>query len=96
MSKEIISTLMQNQGGILNALVTIWNGIKLITQGISYFIFLPLKILNVPITPVFVQMLYFFLLAYILNKFIKNWVYTFLLLSLLSIIGLLWKIYNFL
>ena len=89
MSNQIITTLLQNQGGIVNALTSIWNGVKLITQGISYFIYLPLKIANVPVTPFLAQIIYFFLLAYVLNKFIKNWLYTFLILALLSAIGLL-------
>ena len=89
MDTRIITTLLQNQGGIISALGTIWNGVKLIAKGISYFIYLPLMIANVPVTPFLFQLIYFFLLAYVLNKFIKNWLYTFLILALLSAVGLL-------
>jgi len=84
---EMVSALLQNSSGIAGALVDIWSGIKLIAKGISYFIYFPLTVLNIPVTPVIAQAIWYIVLALILNRFTKNWFTTILILFVLSVIG---------
>jgi len=84
---EMVSALLQNSSGIAGALVDIWSGIKLIAKGISYFIYFPLTVLNVPINPALAQIIWYVVLAWFLNKLTKNWFTTIFILFVLSVIG---------
>lgn len=74
---------------LISNIKTIIDGFKILAKGFSYFIFLPLNILGVSLAPGIIQLIYLGILAWIINKFVKNWAYTFIIIFLLLILGLL-------
>lgn len=65
------------------------SGIKNIANGFSYFIYLPIKLAGYSPSPVLAQVIYIGLIAWVINKFVKNWAYTLLIVVILLVLGAL-------
>jgi hypothetical protein len=62
-------------------------GLKKLAQGISYFIYLPLKMFGLQVSPFFFQLIYLGVLTAIIYKFTGSWTWTFIILIVLLFIG---------
>jgi hypothetical protein len=64
-------------------------GLKRFAQGISYFIYLPLKMSGLQVSPFFAQLIYLGVLTAIIYKLTNSWTWTFIILIILLAIGAL-------
>jgi len=71
------------------ALPLIVEGLKNLAKGISYFIYLPLRIAGLQVSPFFLQLIYLGVLTVIIYKLTGNWIWTFIILFILLLIGAL-------
>lgn len=62
-------------------------GLKKFAQGISYFVYLPLKMFGLQISPFFAQLIYLGVLTAIIYKLTNSWTWTFIILIILLLIG---------
>jgi hypothetical protein len=62
-------------------------GLKKIAEGISYFIYLPLKMAGLQVSPFFAQLIYLGVLTAIIYKLTGSWTWTFIILIILLLIG---------
>lgn len=83
------SAIISNLNQLAPALKLILDGIKSLAKGFSYFIYFPIKLAGYSPTPFLAQLIYIAILAWIINKFVKNWTYTLLILVILLVLGLL-------
>jgi hypothetical protein len=62
-------------------------GLKNFAQGISYFIYLPLKMFGLQVSPFFFQLIYLGVLTAVLYKLTGSWTWAFIILIILLAIG---------
>ena len=74
-------------GQMSPAVKTIITGLKMLAEGFSYFVYLPLKIMGLQPSPFLAQLIYIGVLAWIINRFVKNWAYTLAIIVILLLIG---------
>ena len=86
MNETLIATVSSTAK---TALPLIVEGLKSLAEGISYFIYLPLKIAGLQVSPFFLQLIYLGVLTVIIYKLTGNWVWTFIILFILLLIGAL-------
>jgi hypothetical protein len=64
-------------------------GLKKLAEGISYFIYLPLKMFGLQVSPFFAQLIYLGVLTAIVYKLTNSWTWTFIIILILLAIGAL-------
>ena len=62
-------------------------GLKKFAEGISYFIYLPLKMVGLQVSPFLAQLIYLGVLTAIIYKLTNSWTWTFIILIILLLIG---------
>jgi hypothetical protein len=62
-------------------------GLKKFAQGISYFVYLPLKMFGLQVSPFFAQLIYLGVLTAIIYKLTNSWTWTFIIILILLLIG---------
>ena len=73
--------------GFVEAVSLIVSGFKLLAKGISWFIYLPLNLLNVPVQPYMFQLIYYFVIGYIIYRLTRSLTITLVIMFILSILG---------
>jgi len=76
-------------GELTPGIKLILSGLKYLAQGISYFIYLPIRFAGYSPSPILAQLIYLGVLAWILKKLTGRWDYALAIIIIMLILGAL-------